>query len=470
MYLEHKHHALKLNRDTLFGFLFLIALGLIPINTFAQDVQPDRDPPVYGIGENATFTVSGASGALYDLYYDTDVDAQDIQTNQSVSGSTITIPAPGQPGLIIGDLNQGGFPNKDFAAVFDPFAISPYAQEPFSPTFDAFWNGVFATIPSNSYPQINTLQSVSTSVPNVDAYSFDFDGIPAFDGSGTPLRLQGYVMVPTNASGPLPAIIKLPAFNSGRDDLFNQYWNDIATYTPAILILPDVQPIGESAGYAAGTDDFTDREKYHYKFSVAAIRQILDFLDVQSNYNGKVGLWGESQGGGLSLMVAGLDSRVDAVCVSKPALCEHGAILNGKASGFNDYVRIGSTGPNNLNPQIFEAAKYYDAVYAASRINIPTFVEMGYLDIVAPSATAWAAINQLKGNISIAHLFKRDHAGAEDIGFLSETGKMFFREHLQNNIQDIPDENYYYANVGATEVNAQVGVAKNFSGEIYRNG
>jgi cephalosporin-C deacetylase len=116
----------------------------------------------------------------------------------------------------------------------------------------------------------------------------------------------------------------------------------------------------------------------------------------------RVGLTGFSQGGGLSLAVAGLDSRPALSMPGMPFLCNFERPLQiSKAYPyweFADYIRHH---PDRAE-RVWQTLSYFDNLNLASRIECPVLLNVGLIDEICPPSTIFAVYNALKVNKQMA--------------------------------------------------------------------
>ena len=136
---------------------------------------------------------------------------------------------------------------------------------------------------------------------------------------------------------------------------------------------------------------FMDREEYYFKAVYTRVVRAIDYLTSRPDWDGKTMiLTGRSQGGGLSLVGAGLDQRVTGVVCAVPAMCEHGGHRFGRPSGWprfvpndeRDYGKAWATaesgnGHGPVSEMVWKVSRYYDAVNFARRIKCPAVVNLG---------------------------------------------------------------------------------------------
>jgi cephalosporin-C deacetylase len=186
----------------------------------------------------------------------------------------------------------------------------------------------------------------------------------------------------------------------------------IYTYLPWVLqgyvvLAVDVrgQPGGSvdnmvySTGHAKGwmTAGILDRNEYYYRGVYVDSVRALDFLAGREEVDmARVGLTGFSQGGGLSLVVAGLDRRPALSLPGMPFLCHFERPLQVSKAypywEFADYLRHY---PDRAD-RVWETLSYFDNLNLAGQIECPVLLNVGLIDEICPPSTIFAVYNHLK--------------------------------------------------------------------------
>jgi len=135
----------------------------------------------------------------------------------------------------------------------------------------------------------------------------------------------------------------------------------------------------------------------YYRYAILGAIRAIDYLETREDYTGVVAVNGVSQGAGLSMLLSGIDDRISLMVQSNGALCQHLGILENKASGFPYFINQSRTEVNDPvhESQTIGAVKYYDAVFLNKNIDFPTYHVISYQDTITPSATVFAAYNQI---------------------------------------------------------------------------
>jgi cephalosporin-C deacetylase-like acetyl esterase len=399
--------------------IFTILL-LLPSSVLAQlTVKTDRVNGNYAPGETVVFQITSQETGTANYTIGWDTRSPNLATGNValVAGQTKNLTfKPAEPGFLLFSIAQGA----QFAiagAAVGAKDLVPLEAEPAD--FDAFWQGQkakLAAVPID--PQLT--QHSSTAYSTTWLFS-----LASVEGR----RVYGYLTVPAG-SGPFPAVISLPAFGTVPNIAIPE--TGLAEFGGVIAVSMNLHnaPPDQEDPLSYQPDDIADREKVYYKYGILAIVRIIDFLETRPDFDGKhVGLIGTSQGGGLALLGAGADPRVDLVVASNPALCEHAGLKFGKASGFPYYLQRSRqmVGTQQHESATLQATKYYDAVHFAKRFVGAAWLIAGYRDDVSPPATTVAAWNQLRGEKILTHLVENGHIHPADYW----NGRYdFFRKHF----------------------------------------
>jgi cephalosporin-C deacetylase-like acetyl esterase len=119
----------------------------------------------------------------------------------------------------------------------------------------------------------------------------------------------------------------------------------------------------------------------------------VDFIFSLPQFDGiNIGVEGGSQGGALSIITAGLDSRIKCLAVYFPALCDLTGALKGRAGGWPHYFEGNKLRFNNKKDKI-ETCGYYDVVNFARLLKVPGMYTWGYNDDTCPPTSMYAAYN-----------------------------------------------------------------------------
>jgi cephalosporin-C deacetylase len=361
-------------------------------------VKTNKTLAIFQSGETVTFQITSPSGgaASYQIVYD---DLKSIGPEVAITlsaGQPFNVTYTHySPGAVTCKVKQYGTTYRCLA-MFAPDKIVPARAEPAD--FDSFWAGMkqqLAAVPIS--PSITYASESATST----TYKMSLGNI---DGR----RVHGWISVP-KGNGSYPAFIHVPSFGVGTQNPVAYMADQLGVIAVAMTI--HNAPPDQTDPNAYLPNDVTNRNTNYYRYAVLAGLRIIDYIYTRPDFNGtQVAVSGESQGGGLATMMAGIDSRVDILATGIDALCEHNAWLDGKASGFPYYLQTASYTNNQAQVDATsEAVKYYDAVYFQKRFKGPTFCTIGHQDEICPPATILAKLNQATRSVIKVHAPELGH-------------------------------------------------------------
>jgi len=157
---------------------------------------------------------------------------------------------------------------------------------------------------------------------------------------------------------------------------------------------------GESADFwkIDGPDKLTwhiaQPDGYYYQGAYVDVLRGIDFLTSRPEVDaGRIGLMGTSQAGGIGLAVAALDSRIRAVTVAQPFLCDmrHAATIQG--SLINSLLEKYGV----LNQQSLRTLEFFDPLNLVDHLRRPVLMSAGGKDSTCPMQTIRAVFERLPG-------------------------------------------------------------------------
>jgi len=367
---------------------------------YAVSVVTDRPDALYSAGETVTFVLTATQ------------DGRPIEQGEasyvlSNDGSTViekgVRPLTANPARVAGKLDAPGFLRCDVActvngvkigsatagAGVDPLEIKPSLPVP--DDFDSFWAGQREAL--GRTPMNPLLRPVDSPVAGVACFDVQVECL-----GGMPV--SGYYARPVDAQpGSLPAVLWTHGAGVGSSTLRA----DVAAKGMLILDInahgiPNGQPAafykelnnGKLKNYRH--EGRESRETYYFLGMYLRLMRGLDFLTAQPEWDGKVLIVrGSSQGGGQSLVAAGLDSRVTALIANVPAMCDHTGVIN----GWPRLVPRDAEG--RPDPKVQQAARYFDAMNFATRTTADALVSVGFIDTTCRPTSVYAAYNNLRG-------------------------------------------------------------------------
>jgi cephalosporin-C deacetylase-like acetyl esterase len=385
------------------GFLFCLSATVV--NVKAQPAQklvnilvsPDHADWKYKVKENAVFKIQVFKDNV--LMKDVSVDYElgpeyfpaEIKKGVALkNGELILNSSMKEPGFLRCKVSTriDGVKYEEMAtAGYDVDKILPTTADP--KDFDEFWTVAVADARRTSLDaKLLLLPEKCTSTLNYYEVSFQNDR----PGS----RIYGILVTPKK-QGKYPAVLRVPG--AGIRPYSGYALSDsITTLEIGIHGIPVTLPAevytNLSAGALNGYPHFNmnDRNKHYYKRVYTGCIRAVDFIYSLPEFDGEtVGVTGGSQGGALSIVTAGLDSRIDFLAAYYPALCDYAGYLNRRAGGWPHYFRNGSPKPGEV-----DALACFDVVNFARRVKAKGLYCWGFNDPVCPPTSMYAAYNVIK--------------------------------------------------------------------------
>jgi len=329
---------------------FSFAKAQDSIGTYQVRVSLDRPDWTYELNQTAKFTfavtLNNTQIAGLPMKYSCGPEAMNPTLEKSVTTAAAPLTIDGgtmkDPGFFrcIATIEKDGKTYRGLAtAGFRPDQIKPVITEP--KDFDAFWNSgkeILAKIPME--PKLELLPSYST--PTVDVYHVSFQNVGSSISRVS--RIYGILAMPKSKdpNQKFPALLNVPGAGvRPYRGLIGPAERGIITLQIGIHGIPvTMDQAVYDAIYAGSINRYMffnldDRDTYYYRRVYLGVLRANDFLTSLPQYDGKnLGVIGGSQGGGLSLMAAGLDSRIKCLAASYPAISDTTAYSAGRAGGW----------------------------------------------------------------------------------------------------------------------------------------
>ncbi|MBQ1047332.1 acetylxylan esterase [Micromonospora sp. C51] len=262
--------------------------------------------------------------------------------------------------------------------------------------FDTFWQSTLDA--STQSPVLLDLRPEPTDLRLVDSWDVTFAGF-----AGDPVR--AWYNRPAGVDEALPVIVEYVGYGRGRGLPHERLTWPVAGYAHLLMDArgqsgqygagdtPD--PHGEAAGGPSPvTRGIMTPEGYYYRRLITdAVRAVQAARALPGVDPHRVVAAGNSQGGGLSLAVAGLVGDLAAVLTTAPFLCHPQRALEitevGVYGEIVNYLAVN----RDAEPAVRRTLSYVDGVSFARRANAPVHFGIGLRDMVCPPSTGFAAYN-----------------------------------------------------------------------------
>jgi cephalosporin-C deacetylase len=289
----------------------------------------------------------------------------------------------------------------------------PKLREP--KDFDAFWKRTLDEARAKAGAPIFARKD--TPLTTVDSYDVTYRGF-----GGHPIK--AWFTVPAGAKGPLPCVVEFIGYGGGRGFAWDWLLWASAGYAHFVM---DTRGMG--AGWMAGetedpgdggapshsgfmTKGIQDKESYYYRRVFTDAVRAVETARAHPLVDPKrVALSGGSQGGGISLAVAGLLPDVQACLPDVPFLCHYEratTITDGYPyQEIAKYLQVHRTQVD----KVYTTLAYFDGVNFSKRAKAPALFSVGLMDEICPPSTVYAAYNHYKGKKQIRVWTYNHHEG-----------------------------------------------------------
>ncbi|MCA9944129.1 MAG: acetylxylan esterase [Anaerolineales bacterium] len=281
--------------------------------------------------------------------------------------------------------------------------------------FDAFWQQTLAE--TAVHPLNATFEPVDEGLQTIDAYDVTFAGF-----AGQPVK--GWFLLPRHRSKPLPCVVQYIGYSGGRGFIYDLLtWPSLgfayfvmdtrgqgwAQNRPGATA--DVAPQG-TGPHVPGfmTQGILDPQTYYYRrVFVDAVRALAVAREHPAVNPEQIAVTGHSQGGGITLAVAGLDTAVSIAMPDAPFLCHYRhATEIVDTQPYNEITRFCLTHRDQIQT-VFNTLSYFDGVNFAARAKAQALFSVALMDDICPPSTVYAAYNHYAGAKEISVYSYNNH-------------------------------------------------------------
>lgn len=297
--------------------------------------------------------------------------------------------------------------------------------------FDAFWAETLDE--ASRLPLDPVFEPVDCGLPLVEVFDASFAG---YGGH----RVRAWFIKPRGASTGLTGLTKFIGYNGGRAFPHEHL---LWPATGRAVFVMDTR--GQGAGWSRGetadpigsdpahagfmTRGIASRDTYFYRrVFTDAVRAVAALRTRPEIDAGKIVAVGGSQGGGITLAVAGLEPGLRAAMPDVPFLCDFPrAVSIAARDPYGEIARFLAVHRDRV-AQSFDTLRYFDGVNFAQRANAPALFSVGLVDDICPASTVYAAYNNYAGAKSIEIYPFNNHEGGgtfqerRQVAWLAEQG------------------------------------------------
>lgn len=279
-------------------------------------------------------------------------------------------------------------------------ALKKYSgRNPCPSDMDAYWDAALAEMRAVN-PHVE-LVPADFQVPYAECFDMYFTGV----GNA---RIHAKYLRPKDKPKPHPAIVQFHGYYD-----CSGYWNDKLNYVSQGFAIASLDArgqagISEDNGVIRGTtfrghiirglDDSPEKLLFRSIFLDTA--QLAGIIMEMPEVDGeRVGAIGRSQGGGLALACASLETRIRRVGVTFPFLCDYKRVWEmdlAKDSYMElaEYLRWYDP-LHEREDEVFTKLGYIDVQHLVKRIRGEVLMGTGLMDTIVPPSTQFAAYNRI---------------------------------------------------------------------------
>lgn len=285
--------------------------------------------------------------------------------------------------------------------------------------FDAFWQDTLQE--TRQHPLNATFQPVDYGLRIIESFDVTFSGY-----GGQPIK--GWLLLPRGRSGRLPCVVQYIGYSGGRAYPFN--WLTWPSAGFAFLVMdtrgqgnnpnmpgdtPDIEPDGSNPqvpGFM--TRGILNPKMYYYRRvftdAVRAVETARSHPEIDPT---RIAITGVSQGGGITLAVAGLVPDVAAAMPDVAYLCHYRrATTLIETSPYNEITRYCQSHRDQVDT-VFKTLAYFDGLNFAARAKAPALFSVALMDDICPPSTVYAAYNHYAGPKEIRVYEFNNHEGGQ---------------------------------------------------------
>jgi cephalosporin-C deacetylase len=241
---------------------------------------------------------------------------------------------------------------------------------------------------------------------------------------GAPIK--GWLHLPANRQGPLPAIVEYVGYGGGRGLAHERVLWAAAGYahfvmdtrgqgsTWAIGATRDRDATGDPAHPGFMTQGILDPATYYYRRLITdAVRAVDAVRSHPAIDPERVTVTGGSQGGGLAIAAASLVDGLVGAMPDVPFLCDFPRAITLQDAG--PYAEIGRylKAHRDHVEQVLTTLAYFDMAILGARATAPALFSVALMDEITPPSTVYAAFNRYGGPKEIVEYPFNDHEGGQ---------------------------------------------------------
>ena len=278
-------------------------------------------------------------------------------------------------------LSEGRVIKHSMYIGYDPENIKPNLTK--QDDFNDFWERAVSELEGID-PQYKITSQSHDSGLDIDLYFVEMQSL-------NNVKVTGWLEVPKK-KGLYPALLRVPGYTSNMKPVLQYDDMVIFSFNPRSHGDSGEGPFPGQELWVRGLDS---EETYYYRGAYMDCLRALDFLAEREEVdNDRIAVWGGSQGGGFSFMIAAMDNRVDYCVADIPWLCDW--VKYFETTHWEEIDEWMYLKPERDWNSMLRTLSYFDTKNMASQISSKVLMGIGLQDPVCPPATSFATYNYIK--------------------------------------------------------------------------
>jgi cephalosporin-C deacetylase len=271
--------------------------------------------------------------------------------------------------------------------------------------FDTYWDLALAEL-NDTDPRPELAINPQLSTHHVECFDLWFRGV---GGARIYAKYIRPKTAPTARNGKLPAVLQFHGYSGHTGDWFDKFGWPAEGFCYAAMDARGQGGRSEDNGQVKGTTlrghivrglDDPDPRKLAFRQifldTAQLARVIMSLPEVDSQ---RVGCFGLSQGGALSLACAALEPRIKRIAPVYPFLCDYQRVweLDYAREAYEElrlFFRFHDPRHERVK-EIFTKLGYVDVQHLAPRIRAEVLMFTGLMDTICPPSSQFAAYNKI---------------------------------------------------------------------------
>jgi cephalosporin-C deacetylase len=295
---------------------------------------------------------------------------------------------------------------------FSPDQLASYKPPLTRPrNFKTFWTDTLQE--ARRLPLNPQLTPADNPFPGITAYELSYAGWRNCIVKGL------YILPKKMVSGPFPVVICYHGYSGSRGFLHDHLsWLQLGCAVISVDTRGQGGETGNNLDFDGGTvggwmtQGLRDPHRYYYRAAYVDCVRAVDFAATRPELDAKrIAVQGGSQGGALTIAVAGLDPRPAVAMPDVPFLSHFRRAVDITPRGpYPEIAAYLAKYPHRVE-ETFLTLSYFDGMNFAPDIRAASLWSVGLWDDICPPSTIYAAYHHAKGKKQIETYTFNNHEG-----------------------------------------------------------